>query len=92
MCILTGNKLHLDEQRAFIDEVVVVRHDVGVVQHRQNIDFILRIFAFALAQTSQVHLLPHDQRVVLETTRFCVTSLVNTSRFVDAIHVSLIPV
>ena len=56
---LTRHELHLDEKGVFVEEVVVVGHNVCMVQHRQDVGLVQCVGATSLAQSSQVHFLPN---------------------------------
>ena len=64
----TVGVLHLDEERVAIEEVIVVRHNVGVVEDGKDVDFVLRVFALFLAESIQIDLLPDHQGIVLHNT------------------------
>ena len=58
--------LHLDKQCVAIEEVIVIRYYVGVVEDGKDVDLVLRVFALFLAESIQIDLLPHHQGVVLK--------------------------
>lgn len=62
---LTIAVFQLNQQDVFVNEVVVIRYDVVMLENGQDADFIHDISALFIWETSQLNLLPYHQGIIL---------------------------